>query len=261
MSCLFPNISCLIYHTPMFIRAGYSGIQRRDPPWVIFSTWDYNCMNSTDTSAACIRTEISVIGPNVSTDMFTSEGDGQQTYMVLPWTANRTHAFLLSASRRVPTPDGRDCELTAYYRSEAQPLGGIVDPWAKLATMRFGCSQHPLSGAYSFVEDFTANGRQRAAGFGPALFKEPGSGWVYGLPATFSDEWWWTECYAQPTCLRRRDGLWESTPSSAATRVPRFKLVTGSVPLPCPTASTWQVLHQTSQFRSRNWHHGAGNRP
>ena len=233
---IYAEIDCSSFGIFLYRDAGYSGIQRRDPPWVIFSAWDYNCQGSTDTSVTCIRAQLVDLGPGVVQDTFGGEGTGQKTYLVLPWSVNRTHALLLAASRRAGSPDGRDCSATAFYRSEAREAPWDVGGWAMLARMRFGCDDHPLAGAYSFVEDWTGNGRQRAAAYGPALFRAPGGEWTYAAQATFTHDIWWAECEAEAAaCHRRRDGVWERTPSSAVTGAPRFKLVTGSVTLPCPT--------------------------
>lgn len=125
--------------------------------------------------------------------------------------------------------------MTACYRRESPAAEGGVGPWATLATLRVGCAEHPLGGAYSFVEDYAGNGRQRAAAYGPALFRAPGGGWAYASRAAFTHDVWRAACEAKAAaCHRRQDGVWERTASSAVTGTPRFKLLTGSALLPCP---------------------------
>lgn len=87
------------------------------------------------------------------------------------------------------------------------------------------------------MEDWTGNGQQRAASFGPALFRDPGGTWSYTTRAAFTYDSWWAECQADPGCLSRRDGLWVyGTGASAITGLPGFMLITGSVRLPCSTS-------------------------
>lgn len=127
---------------------GYSGIQRRDPPWIIFSAWDYGCVEGAATQpSGCKRAQVDALGPQTRSAGFGGEGTGAKTYIVKEWDSTRTHALLIAASRNRGDSSGRDCKASAYYRSESKTNLADVDPWLFVATLSFGCNSHPLQGS------------------------------------------------------------------------------------------------------------------
>lgn len=130
---------------------GYSGIQRRDPPWLIFSAWDDQCVEGASAQPKewlPVRAKVEELGPQSKRGGFGGEGTGHKTYIEKEWHKNRTHALLLSASRKVGSTEGRDCQVSAWYRSESKASLADVDPWLLVATIGFGCDAHPFLGAY-----------------------------------------------------------------------------------------------------------------
>jgi len=60
--------------------------------------------------------------------------------------------------------------------------------------------------------------------------------WQYSPRATFSHDWWWSECAADPNCGLRRDGYWTNFEG-----IDKFKLVTGSLLFPCKVAKNGDI--------------------
>lgn len=221
---------------------GYSGIQRRtrgttcQDPWIIFSVWDFGCKEGANPQPdSCVPAEVVDIGPETIKTGFGGEGTGRKTYIRKALSNDDRHAILIKTSRKIGQADRRDCTVAAWYRTERLD-GSAVDDWLYIGSFRFGCNSHPLQGSYSFVEDWTGNGHQRAAAFGPSMYSfDNGDSWEWSVRTAFTHDIWYEPCNKDTgdyeDCDQRRDGYWIKT----ADNIDRFKLVTGSVKLHCET--------------------------
>ncbi|MDT8999088.1 DUF5077 domain-containing protein [Paucibacter sp. APW11] len=115
---------------------GNFGIQVKSSTerWVLFSVWD----------PSSGRTTLTRKGPGVVDASFGGEGTGGQSYLVYPWVAGRTYAFI----NRV-RPDGQgNTEYTAWFYP---PETG---QWRLIASFKRPNTTTWLTGPYSFAENF-----------------------------------------------------------------------------------------------------------
>jgi hypothetical protein len=153
---------------------GYFGIQQlkgETNKVVIFSVWDPTEVDDPQAVKAEDRVELLYEGPGVRIKRFGGEGTGGQCMAPFPWRIGETNRFLIEGA-----VDGNKTAYTAWVFDPAQ------DAWRKLATFRTRTGGKPLSGLYSFVEDFrrdfkSVNETRRA------LF---GRGWVKSTKGEWS---------------------------------------------------------------------------
>jgi hypothetical protein len=69
----------------------------------------------------------------------------------MDWSTTRAHALLLAGSRNLGSATGRDCTLSAYYRSESKTNASDVEPWLLVATVSFVCNAHPFANTFRWV--------------------------------------------------------------------------------------------------------------
>ncbi len=144
---------------------GYFGIQElgnRDKV-VILSVWDPT--KGDDPSAIKTEDRVEVLhqGEGVRIKRFGGEGTGGQCMAPFAWKLGETNRFALHAF-----VEGQKTAYTAWvFKTDS-------NKWWQLATFRTRTGGKPLSGYYSFVEDFRRDGRSvnevRRARFG--------NGWV-----------------------------------------------------------------------------------
>lgn len=145
---------------------GYFGIQQLDRPEdkvVIFSVWDPTSGDDPQAVKTEERVEVLFKGEGVRIKRFGGEGTGGQCLAPFAWQIGQRSRFLLQAEVQ-----GQKTAYTAWiFRNDQQT-------WWKLATFRTQTGGKPLSGYYSFIEDFRRDGRSvqdvRRARFG--------NGWV-----------------------------------------------------------------------------------
>jgi hypothetical protein len=148
---------------------GYFGIQQLSSATnklVLFSVWDSARGDDPTAVKTEERVEVLFQGEGVRIKRFGGEGTGGQCMAPFQWEIGETNRFLIRAEIQA--------EKTAYTawlhkRGESS--------WWKLATFRTKTKGRPLSGYYSFVEDFrrddvSATEQRRA------LFQ---NGWVKSL--------------------------------------------------------------------------------
>lgn len=161
---------------------GYFGIQQLDRPdekVVIFSVWDPT--HGDDPGAVKVEDRVELLheGPGVRIRRFGGEGTGGQCMAPLPWRIGETNRFLLRGEVQE--------NKTAYTAWVWQPAKG---EWWKLATFRTRTGGKPLSGYYSFVEDFRRDGQsaqdRRRARYRNGWIKPAQGDWTPLKRATFT---------------------------------------------------------------------------
>lgn len=145
---------------------GYFGLQQLDhseEKVVIFSVWDPTKGDDPADVKAEDRVEVLYEGEGVRIKRFGGEGTGGQCMAPFSWAIGGTNRFLLRSEVQGPK--------TAYTAW----VGQTNSPgWWKLATFRTRTGGRPLSGYYSFVEDFRRDG----ASAGEVRRARFGNGWV-----------------------------------------------------------------------------------
>jgi hypothetical protein len=139
---------------------GYFGIQQLNSPTnkvLIFSVWDPTRGDDPTAVKAEERVEVLYQGEGVRIKRFGGEGTGGQCMAPFDWKLNETNSFLIRAEVR-----GEKTAYTAWIRQQGED-------WRKLATFQTKTRGRPLSGYYSFIEDFRRDTRsateQRRAQF------------------------------------------------------------------------------------------------
>jgi len=138
---------------------GYFGIQQLNSSTnkvVLFSVWDSARGDDPKAVKAEERVEVLFQGEGVRIKRFGGEGTGGQCMAPFSWELNETNHFLVRAEV--------EKEKTAYT-AWIQRRG--AHEWWKLATFRTRTQGRPLSGYYSFVEDFRRDGVSATDSDGP----------------------------------------------------------------------------------------------
>lgn len=163
-------------------RQGYFGIQERradQPRVVLFSVWDPGSQNNPNGVPADQRVEVLYRAPDVTVRRFGGEGTGGQSFFEYPWKTGETYKFLVEAS-----VEGNKTSFAAYFFLNA------TSEWKHLVTFRTITGGTPLSGFYSFIEDFRRDGasvrQQRSARFANGWIKPLDGPWVRLTEARFT---------------------------------------------------------------------------
>ncbi|MBL9175186.1 MAG: DUF3472 domain-containing protein [Verrucomicrobiales bacterium] len=161
---------------------GYFGLQQLDRPdqkVVIFSVWDPSKGDDPSAVKTEDRVELLHEGEGVRIRRFGGEGTGGQCMAPFAWTVGGTNRFLLRGEVQGTK--------TAYTAWVGRPDGS---GWWKLATFRTRTGGSPLSGYYSFVEDFRRDGTSareaRRARFGNGWVRTTQSDWISLTRARFT---------------------------------------------------------------------------
>ena len=161
---------------------GYFGIQQLKGGTnkvVIFSVWDPTQGDDPKSVKVEDRVELLDEGPGVRIKRFGGEGTGGQCMAPFPWKIGETNRFLIRGEVQE-----RKTAYTAW----------VYDPnrssWWKLATFRTRTGGKPLSGLYSFVEDFRRDHKSvnetRRALFGNGWVKSMQGDWTHLNTARFT---------------------------------------------------------------------------
>lgn len=163
-------------------RQGYFGIQELRPGQdrvVIFSVWDPGAQNDPRGVPADQRVEVLYHADDVLVRRFGGEGTGGQSFLNYPWKAGQTYRFLVEAS-----VEGDKTAFAAYF------FLNETGAWKHLVTFRALTGGTPLSGYYSFIEDFRRDGnslhQRRRARFGNGWVKAVDGNWVQLTEARFT---------------------------------------------------------------------------
>jgi hypothetical protein len=160
--------------------SGYFGIQQlggTDEKVALFSVWDPTEGDDPNAVKKEDRVEVVYEGEGVRIKRFGGEGTGGQCMWDYSWKVGLTNRFLIGA--RI---EGQKTAYTAWIFA--------TDAWKKLATFRVQTRGMPLSGYYSFIEDFRRDGtsarEERRARFGNGWVKRPGGEWAPLSKARFT---------------------------------------------------------------------------
>ena len=149
-------------------KRGYFGIQEHQSgrDRVLFSVWDPGAQNDPGRVPAEQRVEVLYHAEDVRVRRFGGEGTGGQSFFNYPWKIGETYRFLVEASIE------KDKTAFAAYFFQNE-----IGAWKHLVTFRTLTGGAPLTGYYSFIEDFRRDGeslkQSRRARFG--------NGWVRGM--------------------------------------------------------------------------------
>ncbi len=152
---------------------GYFGIQElaNGKKVVLFSVWDPNSGEDPKKVPDEKRVKMLHKDDAVRVGRFGNEGTGGQSFFDFDWKIGTTYRFLVTS-----TPDGP--ERTAFAGYFYQPE---KKAWTHLVTFSTIAGGKPLSGYYSFVEDFRRNKisttKARKAHFGNGWVKTEGGDW------------------------------------------------------------------------------------
>jgi hypothetical protein len=155
-------------------RHGYYGIQELAPgrrnrdakKVLIFSVWDPGNQNDPNRVDDEERVKLLYKDEAIRVGRFGNEGTGGQSFLDLDWQPGQIYRFLVTSAI-----DGERTAFTAWLRA------GDAKQWRKLVTFSTITGGIPLSGYYSFVEDFRRN-RVSTEHAREARF---GNGWVRDL--------------------------------------------------------------------------------
>lgn len=138
---------------------------------VIFSIWDTYKGDDAKAVPADKRVELLHQDPDVRIGRFGGEGTGGQSFFTYNWKVGETCRFLVRAK-----PEGNKTSFSGYFYLNDKK------EWKHLVTFRTITGGKPLSGYYSFVEDFRRDGKsvneKRTAEFGDAWVKTVGGDWT-----------------------------------------------------------------------------------
>lgn len=161
---------------------GYFGLQqlnREGDKVVIFSVWDPTTGDDPGAVQTEDRVEVLHSDAGVRIKRFGGEGTGGQCMAPFAWELGQTNRFLIRGEVQG--------EKTAYTAWVGRPGGG---DWWKLATFRTRTGGKPLSGYYSFVEDFRRDGASareaRRARFGNGWVRSSRGEWISLTRARFT---------------------------------------------------------------------------
>jgi|SRR5579862_1061320 len=143
---------------------GYFGIQQLSDASgkvVLFSVWDPARGDDPSSIRPEDRVEVIEQADDVRVKRFGGEGTGAQCFFRFNWRVGETNRFIINAKI-----ENQKTSYTAWFNGEHS--------WKKLATFRNRTGGKPLSGYYSFIEDFRRDGAS-AQDLRRALF---GNGWV-----------------------------------------------------------------------------------
>ena len=184
---------------------GYFGIQQigaETNKVVIFSVWDPGDQNDPKSVAAEQRVEVLHEDLGVNVSRFGGEGTGGKSMFPYAWKPGETCRFAVHAV----TDEHKTAYAAYFFLNDTQQ-------WKHLATFRTRSNGKPLSGYYSFIEDFRRDGQspheRRRAQFGNGWIKTVNGDWLELTKATFT---------ADGTPLDNID---------AVVREKRFQLATG----------------------------------
>jgi hypothetical protein len=126
---------------------GYFGMQVNSPTErrVLFSVWSPFTTDDPKTIPDSLRVILLKKGAGVHGGDFGDEGSGGQSYMLYPWQAGKTYAFLLRAE---PDKATRSTTYTAWFKDVAAGKWLLVARFSRPQTKTY------LTGLYSFVENF-----------------------------------------------------------------------------------------------------------
>jgi len=167
---------------------GYFGIQQLDNSTnkvVIFSVWDPTKGDDANEVPPEQRVEVLHEGEGTRIKRFGGEGTGGQCLWPYLWQTNEICRFAVIAK-----PEGDQTGYAGWF------YDNHIQAWRHLVTFRTRTGGKPLSGYYSFIEDFRRDGKSvdevRRARFGNGWVRDLKGKWAALHQARFtasSAEW------------------------------------------------------------------------
>ncbi|MFI5157458.1 MAG: DUF3472 domain-containing protein [Sphingobacteriales bacterium] len=126
---------------------GYFGMQVNSATErrILFSVWSPFSTDNPQSIPDSMRVKLIKKGGLTHIGEFGNEGSGGQSYMLYPWVAGRTYAFLLGSE---PDAAGKSTLFTAYFKDIS------LNKWYLIASFKRPQTITGLTNLYSFVENF-----------------------------------------------------------------------------------------------------------
>lgn len=126
---------------------GYFGMQVNSPTErrVLFSIWSPFTTDDPKSIPDSMKVVLLKKGSTTKTGEFGNEGSGGQSYMLYPWKAGKSYAFLIRAQ---PNADKKSTIYTAYFKDIEK------GNWQLVASFERPKSGEYLKGLHSFLENF-----------------------------------------------------------------------------------------------------------
>lgn len=126
---------------------GYFGMQvnSKTERRVLFSIWSPFTTDDPNSIPDSMKIKLLKKGEDVKTGEFGNEGSGGQSYLVYPWKAGKTYAFLTHAK---PDAATRTTVFTSYFKESSEST------WKLIASFRRPQTNTNLKSLYSFLENF-----------------------------------------------------------------------------------------------------------
>ncbi len=169
------------YFCAIGFEQGYLGLQELGSSSnriALFSLWDAAGGKPTKTN----RIELISQHPEAKIESLEGEPPGLQCAVPVAWQVNETYRFLVTAATEVQHT------VYAAYMQDARH----TNQWLHLASFRSPVTFTPISGYYSFIEDFQRNGKsaglRRWAAYGNGWVRTKDQVWLPLTHATFEGE-------------------------------------------------------------------------
>lgn len=136
------------YYMANGFSGGYFGMQTNSPTErrVLFSIWSPFSTDNPKEIPDSMKVLMLKKGPTTKTGEFGNEGSGGQSYMLYPWEAGKTYAFLIRAQ---PNTAKKSTIYTAYFKAIEK------SDWQLVASFERPKSGNYLKGLHSFLECFS----------------------------------------------------------------------------------------------------------
>jgi hypothetical protein len=162
---------------------GYFGMQVNSPTErrVLFSVWSPFTTDDPKSIPDSLKVKLLKKGATVHGGEFGDEGSGGQSYMLYPWQAGKTYAFLLRAE---PDKATKSTTYTAWFKDVAAGKWLLVAGFSRPQTNTY------LTSLYSFVENFEPDsGDQiRLANFKNQWLGNANDKWYETIGATYTGD-------------------------------------------------------------------------
>lgn len=162
---------------------GYFGMQVNSPTErrVLFSVWSPFNTDDPKNIPDSLKVKLLKKGAAVHGGEFGDEGSGGQSYMLYPWQAGKTYAFLLRAE---PDKVTKTTAYTAWFKDVAAGKWLLVASFSRPQTSTY------LTSLYSFVENFEPDsGDQiRLANFKNQWLGDSNDKWYETIGATYTGD-------------------------------------------------------------------------
>ncbi|OOQ57555.1 DUF3472 domain-containing protein [Mucilaginibacter pedocola] len=162
---------------------GYFGMQVNSPTErrILFSVWSPFNTDDPKSIPDSLKVKLLKKGATVHGGEFGDEGSGGQSYMLYPWQAGKTYAFLLRAE---PDKATKHTTFTAWFKDVA------AGKWLLVASFSRPQTDTYLTSLYSFLENFEPDsGNQvRLANFKNQWLGDSSNNWHESTGALYTGD-------------------------------------------------------------------------